>query len=139
MNKYIDILEQKNIRVTSNKLAILEVLDKHKHLDALQLAQVLDKQKTPISQATIYRIISELEKLEVISKLNFGNEYSVYEIQSAHEHHDHLICIECGLVVEFNNEKIENLQIEIANSNGFTVLNHSLNLYGKCSDCKSDK
>ncbi|MDD3267305.1 MAG: Fur family transcriptional regulator [Burkholderiales bacterium] len=135
MNKYIDWLEQKNIRVTANKTAILEVLDKHKHLDAVQISSILDTQNTHISQATIYRVIAELEKHEIISKLNFGNEHSVYEIQCAESHHDHLICLECGLVVEFTNEKIEELQLEIANSKGFSVITHSLNLYGKCSKC----
>ncbi|MFC1683490.1 Fur family transcriptional regulator, partial [Candidatus Zixiibacteriota bacterium] len=71
-----------------------------------------------------------------ITKREFGDGITRYEPRSGSEHHDHLICISCGAIIEFENQKIEQLQNEMALRNDFTVLRHSLKLYGYCKKCR---
>lgn len=131
-------LQNRGIKVTPHKLAVLNVFSLYKHLNVNQISDSLKSNSVDISMATIYRILSSFERHNIIDKLNFGNDQAIYELKGACEHHDHLICTKCGNVTEFNHPQIEALQLEIARENNFQVLNHSLNIYGICVDCKND-
>ena len=132
----IQQVREKGVKLTKHKLTILELFNLYKHLDASQIYTILINQGVNISLATIYRILTNFEHNEIIEKHNFNNEQATYELMNPNEHHDHLICIKCHKVVEFVNEKIEELQKEIAHTNEFNIMSHSLNIYGICGDCQ---
>jgi Fur family ferric uptake transcriptional regulator len=131
----IDLLKRYDIKVTPHKLAVLELFTTHKHLDANQIIRLLNKNSSNISSATVYRILANFEQHSVISKHNFGNDQAIYELNQNENHHDHLICLSCGVVIEFNNPQIEEIQIQIAQANNFSMLSHNLNIYGHCKNC----
>jgi Fur family ferric uptake transcriptional regulator len=130
-------LKDKGIKVTAHKLAVLETLINHRHIDANNIFETLRNQHSEISLATIYRILAIFESEGIVDKLNFSNGQAVYELSYPEsEHHDHLICIECGKIQEFHNQAIEELQLKIAKEKNFKVTTHSLNIYGVCSCCE---
>lgn len=135
----IDLLKRYNIKITPHKLAVLELFTMHKHLDANQIIRLLNANSSNISSATVYRILANFEQHAVISKHNFGNDQAIYELNENESHHDHLICLGCGVVIEFNNPQIEEIQIQIANANNFSMLSHNLNIYGHCKNCSTSK
>lgn len=137
MINFSEQLKNKGIKITPHKLAILDVLNRYKHIDAVQISLSLKSESINISTATIYRILASLEKHNIVNKLNFGNEQSIYELNNNSDHHDHLICIKCGDVVEFKDSEIEELQDMIAAKNNFKVINHTLNIYGTCHKCSN--
>lgn len=132
----LDMIHNKGIKLTKHKLAILELFEEYKHLDAYQINTILKTKGNNVSPATIYRVLANFEINGILVRHNFNEEQSVYELADPNQHHDHLICTKCNKVIEFYNCQIEILQEEIAKKNKFTILNHHLNLYGICSDCK---
>jgi Fur family ferric uptake transcriptional regulator len=93
-----------------------------------------------IGLATIYRVLTQFEAAGLVVRHHFESGQAVFEINEG-EHHDHLVCVKCGKVVEFMDETIERRQKEIARQNGFTLTEHSMILYGECSDkkCQSNR
>lgn len=134
----LDDLKTKGIKLTRHKIAIWELFNTYKHLDANQIYNLLIQQNIAIGIATIYRILTNFEKYNIIDKHNFNNEQSTYELKITNHHHDHLICIKCNIVSEFCSEEIEKLQQEIAKKNQFKIVNHSLNIYGICDNCNKN-
>ena len=86
--------------------------------------------------ATVYRVLSQLEAAGLLSRNVFDSGKAVFEINEG-EHHDHLICLQCGRVDEFRNEMIETLQHQVALANGYALADHRLSLYGFCSRCQA--
>ncbi|MFN7093823.1 MAG: Fur family transcriptional regulator [Burkholderiales bacterium] len=125
----------KGLKLTKHKLAILQLFNVYKHLDASKIHMLLNSSGTNISLATIYRVLSAFEGKGIIVKHNFNEDQSIYELANPDEHHDHLICTKCHKVIEFFDCQIEQIQKQIALSHKFTILNHHLNLYGICADC----
>lgn len=122
-------------KITKHKIAILELFELHRHLDANQILNILNQQDEKISLATIYRILMAFETEGLILKNNFTESLAVYELANPSDHHDHLICTKCNKVFEFFNEKLELLQNKIADDFKFKILSHRLNIYGICKDC----
>lgn len=122
-------------KITKHKIAVLQLFELYKHLDANQIYNRLNQQGEKISLATIYRILSAFELDGLIIKNNFINDLAVYEFANPAEHHDHLICNLCNRVFEFFNEELEQLQNKIAASFGFEIVSHRLNIYGICKEC----
>lgn len=135
----LEILYNKGIKLTKHKLAILELFETHKHLDAYQINDLLKEKGNNVSPATIYRVLASFEENGVIVRNNFKDDYAVYELADPNHHHDHLICTKCNKFIEFYNCQIETLQEEIAKKNKFKILNHHLNLYGICFDCQKSR
>lgn len=132
----IQNVKNKGVKLTKHKIAILDLFNIHKHLDATQIYNILINNGINISLATIYRVLTNFERNDIIEKHNFNNEHAIYELVKQNEHHDHLICIKCHNVFEFIDEKIEHLQNEIAKANNFKIVSHSLNIYGICNNCQ---
>lgn len=128
-------LKDMGVKITKHKIVILQLFDLYKHLDAGQIHSLLRDQGTEISLATIYRVLSVFEMHNIITKHNFNEDQSIYELVKPNEHHDHLICVKCNKVIEFLDCKIERIQERIAKENNFRIVNHHLNLYGICGDC----
>ena len=132
------------LKVTGPRLKILSIFEesKSRHLSAEDVYQALKTKSSEVGMATVYRALSNFEKVGILVKSTFDNGKAVFEINQG-RHHDHLICMECGEVEEFVDEEIERRQKQIAIKKGFTLKNHSLALYGSCNkhDCvrKSEK
>ena len=129
-------LKSAGLKVTLPRLKILEVLESSPshHLSAEDIYRVLIEQNEEVGVATIYRVLSQFEESGIVQKLNFENNLAVYELCGA-DHHDHLVCVKCNKIIEFQDDVIEKHQIQIANKHGFELTDHSLYLYGLCNDC----
>lgn len=133
------LLKKNNLKFTIQREVILETLynsDEHLTPEALHHL-IQDKQpdlKTGI--ATVYRTLALLEESNVVTSLSFGAQGKKYEL-GAKEHHDHLICTECGKITEFVDEEIERRQHSITDELGFKMEDHSMQIYGICSECQT--
>jgi Fur family ferric uptake transcriptional regulator len=129
-------LKSAGLKVTLPRLKILEVLEKspNHHLSAEDIYRVLIEQNEEVGVATIYRVLSQFEESGIVQKLNFENNQAVYELCGL-EHHDHLVCVKCNKIIEFQDDVIEQHQLQIAKKYGFELTDHSLYLYGLCKNC----
>ena len=129
-------LKSAGLKVTLPRLKILEILEKssNHHLTVEDIYRALIEKNQEINVATIYRVLSQFEESGIVQKLNFENNQAVYELCGA-EHHDHLVCVKCNKIIEFQDDVIEKHQIQIAKKHGFDLTDHSLYLYGLCEDC----
>jgi Fur family ferric uptake transcriptional regulator len=137
--EFKNIIRADGLKFTAQREAILQTLyDNPQHFTSENL-YMLVKQKHPdlnIGIATVYRTLALLEESGLVSSISLGIQGKKFEIVNK-PHHDHLICEKCGKIVEFENEKIEELQHKIAKENGFELTNHLMQLYGVCSECKN--
>lgn len=127
-------LKRAGLKVTLPRMKILEILEnssKH-HLSAEDIYKVLLDAGEEIGLATIYRVLTQFEGAGLIIRHHFETGQAVFELERG-KHHDHLICVKCGKIVEFLDESIEAKQKEIANKNGFSISDHSLIIYGVCN------
>ncbi len=132
-------LKKAGLKVTLPRLKILEILEgnQQRHLSAEDIYKELLETGEDIGLATVYRVLTQFETAGLVKRHNFEGGHSVFEMDEG-EHHDHMVCIETGDVVEFINEDIERLQREIAKKHGFELIDHSLVLYVKPSPKDSE-
>lgn len=125
-------LRKAGLKVTLPRVKILQFLEQspQRHLSAEDVYKALLEAGDDVGLATIYRVLTQFEQAGLVERHNFDGGHSVFELDEG-EHHDHLVCTETGKVVEFHNEKIEELQEQIANELGFELSGHSLVLYGR--------
>jgi Fur family transcriptional regulator, ferric uptake regulator len=138
IDKLKEVIKQKGLKYTKQREIILEtILNSDRHLSAEDLHQLIQKKypEEKIGIATVYRAVSFLEDSGLISSISLDKDTKKFETNFK-EHHDHLICIKCGKIVEFTNDKIEKEQEKIAKKEGFRLLDHAMYLYGICKDCK---
>ena len=130
---FSEFLRKRNLKLTSQREAILQGAEQiKKHFSAEELFDRLRAEDQGISKATVYRTLSLLVEAELLEEHDFERGHKVYEYSVREPHHDHLICMECGYVLEFENEEIERLQDKVARSFGFSLVRHKLELYGMC-------
>lgn len=115
-------------------LAILESADPH-HLSAEDVYNALRAQGEEIALATVYRVLTQFEAANLVTRHNFEGGFSVFELEKG-DHHDHLVCVKCGAVKEFMDDEIEKRQEIIAKQAGFTVTDHNHTIYGLCKKCR---
>ena len=134
-------LKRAGLKVTLPRMKILEILEgsNKKHMSAEDIYKVLLDSGEEIGLATIYRVLTQFEGAGLVIRHHFETGQAVFELESG-KHHDHLICVTCGKIVEFMDEKIENKQKEIAEKNGFRISDHSLIIYGVCdkANCQNN-
>ena len=107
-----------------------------KHFSAEDLYQVLKRERTYVSKATVYRTLKLLVESNFLDELEIGaREAKFYEPVHGREHHDHMICLRCGEIEEFSDPEIEAHQEQAADRHHFRVLSHTLKLFGLCSSC----
>lgn len=123
-------LRKVGLKVTQPRKLILELLDEtnNKHVTADDIYRVLIQAGEDIGLATVYRVLNQFEAAGLVVKHNFEGGQAYYELDSG-EHHDHMVCVETGTVIEFSNAEIERLQAEIAAEHGFDIEDHSLVIY----------
>ncbi len=128
------------LRSTSQRDKIFSIfVDAGRHLSAEELYVLVKKSYPGIGYATVYRTLKLMEEAGVAQARRFEDGYTRYEHAAPDAHHDHLICTKCGKIIEFENERIEELQKDVARKKRFKVLNHKLELYGLCSACQGKK
>jgi Fur family ferric uptake transcriptional regulator len=132
-------LRNAGLKVTLPRLKILEILEgsKLRHLSAEDIYKELLDTGEDIGLATVYRVLTQFEAAGLVTRHNFEGGHSVFELDQG-DHHDHMVCVESGDVIEFVSEEIELLQREIAGKNGYELLDHSLVLYVKRLPTNSD-
>jgi Fur family ferric uptake transcriptional regulator len=106
---------------------------RNQHISAEDVYKLLIEQEEEIGLATVYRVLNQFDDAGILNRHHFEGGKSVFEI-SHKEHHDHLVCLTCGKVVEFEDNVIEKRQEEIAKKHNMKLTNHSLYLYGECGD-----
>lgn len=135
LNRYI---AEKGLKSTRQRNLIVETFfAAGGHLNVEELLARVRESDPRISAATVYRTMKLLTECGLAHAHHFGDGQTRYE--TAGEHHDHLICTRCGVIVEFENEAIERLQLEVAKTHGFVVNDHKMELYGLCSKCQKRK
>lgn len=134
-------LRRAGLKVTLPRIKILELLEnaQHHHMSAEDVYKSLIEQGEDVGLATVYRVLTQFEQVGIVQRHNFENNLSVFEI-ARDEHHDHLVCDQCGKIVEFYDKDIEKLQEKVADEFGFQLSGHSLILYGVCNEetCRSN-
>lgn len=125
-------LRKAGLKITLPRLKILEILEQSKlrHLSAEDLYKELLDSGDDIGLATVYRVLTQFETAGLVTRHNFEGGHSVFELDDG-EHHDHMVCVDSGEVIEFVSAEIEQLQHDIAEKHGFELLDHSLVLYVK--------
>ena len=138
LEMFKEIIRKNGLKFTSQREAILQTLYENPEHFTSENLYLLVKEKYPeinIGIATVYRTLALLEENGLVSSISLGTQGKKFEIANK-PHHDHLICEQCGKIVEFENEKIESLQEEIAEANGFALTHHLMQLYGICRACQ---
>lgn len=128
-------LKNAGLKVTLPRIKILEILKNpaNQHISAEDVYKILIDQDDEIGLATVYRVLNQFDDAGIVSRHHFDSGKSVFEL-TGKEHHDHLVCLNCGMVIEFHNETIEDAQSQVAQQNGLSLTHHSLYLYGECQD-----
>jgi Fur family ferric uptake transcriptional regulator len=136
-----EYLAGQGLKSTSQRDAILKVfVDAGRHLSAEELYALIKRTQPGIGYATVYRTLKLLAEAGIAEERRFEDGFTRYEYRASDSgHHDHLICTRCGEIFEFENERIEALQDDVARKNGFQVKSHKLEIYGFCSNCQGKK
>lgn len=131
---HADELKNIGLKVTLPRLKILELFQAgaQRHMTAEDVYRQLLQQHVDIGLATVYRVLMQFEQADILKRSHFESERAVYELNQG-EHHDHLVCLDCGRVEEFHDADIEALQIKVAKKKGFEIADHALSLYAHCS------
>ena len=132
-------LRKAGLKITLPRLKILEILEnsEQRHLSAEDIYKELLGTGEDIGLATVYRVLTQFESAGLVSRHNFEGGHSVFEIDEG-KHHDHMVCVETGDVIEFVNDDIERLQKEIADSHNYELIDHNLVLYVRPKSGDSD-
>jgi len=132
-------LKKAGLKVTHPRVKILNILENcnKRHMSAEQVYKFLLEADEDVGLATVYRVLTQFEAAGIVTRHHFEGGHSIFELESG-IHHDHLVCVSCGKVEEFHDEGIEDRQKELAAEKGFTLTDHSLNLYGKCPTCQKE-
>jgi len=123
-------LRKAGLKVTLPRVRILEIFEqsKERHLSAEDIYNKIRDAGDEVGLATVYRVLTQFESAGILMKQNFEDNYSVYELVSD-DHHDHMVCIDSGTVIEFKNDLIEDEQERIAREHGYKIVDHKLVLY----------
>ena len=137
LNRFKEALTKEGLKYTPQRTAVLEEIVKDKgHRESEEIYLALKKRGQHVSRATVYRTMDILVNNGFARKMNLGDGRVRYESKVNSPHHDHLVCMDCGLIVEFMDQKIEDLQDEIAIQYEFQLKRHIHQLFGLCKKCQ---
>ena len=129
-------MDQKGLRSTAQRRLVTEIFfGTEGHLSIEELLEVVRQQDPKVGYATVYRTLKLLTDSGLAQERHFGDGVSRYEVAHLDEHHDHLICLRCGRIEEFENDDVEEMQDRIAKAHGFVLERHHHELYGVCRAC----
>ena len=136
----IDELKSNGLKATLPRLKILDAFQRtsQRHMTAEDVFRMLLEERSDIGLATVYRVLTQFEQAGILSRSHFESGKAVYELNEG-QHHDHLVCLDCGRVEEFFDPEIETRQQAVAQAKGFRIADHALSLYAHCTknDCPS--
>lgn len=129
-------LRRAGLKATLPRLKILDMLGscRSRHMSAEDVYRALLETGDEVGLATIYRVLTQFEGSGLVTRHNFEG-HAVFELNEG-RHHDHILCVKCGLVDEFVDDTIEARQRDIAERHGYTMTDHSLSIYGICAACR---
>jgi Fur family ferric uptake transcriptional regulator len=137
---FLKHIQQKGLKRTSQRDLILAVfLRTEEHLSSEDLYRLVQKEDPTIGQTTVYRTLKLLTEAGLAREVRFGDGRTKYEHQYKHQHHDHMICSQCGRVIEFFSAELEAIQDRMAAKHKFEVTQHLLRIIGLCADCRRTK
>ncbi len=130
----IDELKSTGLKATLPRLKILEIFQQgaQRHMTAEDVFRVLLEVRSDIGLATVYRVLTQFEQAGILSRSHFESGKAVYELNEG-QHHDHLVCLDCGRVEEFYDAEIEKRQNDVATAKGLIIADHALSLYAHCT------
>ena len=133
-------LRESGLKATLPRLKILELFQHSdvRHLSAEDVYRLLMQEQIDVGLATIYRVLMQFAEAKILLRRQFEGERAVFEL-NASEHHDHMVCMDCGGVEEFIDHAIEERQMLVAKQHGFKLRDHSLSLFGVCKTCAERK
>ena len=136
-----DYMARKGLRSTSQRRVVTDTFFRAhgRHLSIEDLLAMVRKRDPKVGYATIYRTLKLLAECGLANERHFGDGVTRYEIAHEEEHHDHLICTSCNCIIEFEDDRIEKLQEQVAKRHGFVVSSHKHELYGLCSTCVGER
>lgn len=140
LNHFLMLMDQKGLNTTKQRVNIAKVffcMADHHSLE--EIYSEVHKTYPSIGQTTVYRTIKLMCEVGLAKELHVGEGFARYEVNIAKQHHDHLVCKECGKTVEFTMPEVEKIQMEIAQQHGFTLLDHHHILLGICGACQKKK
>ena len=137
MNTENKELRKAGLKVTLPRVKILQILENsdNKHLSAEDVYKALIGAEEDVGLATVYRVLTQFESAGLVMRHHFEGGHSIFELTSV-DHHDHIVCNNCGKVEEFYDEVIEEQQEKIAKKYGYKITDHSMYLYGICQECQ---
>ena len=130
----IDELKNTGLKATLPRLTILELFQrgKNRHMTAEDIYRLRLEENSDVGLATVYRVLTQFEQAGILKRSHFESGKAVYELDEG-QHHDHLVCLDCGKVEEFYDAEIEKRQHAVAKAKGFTITDHALSLYATCN------
>ncbi len=131
-----DLLARSNIRLTAERRLIVRRAVAFLHFTAEELVKDVRRADATVARATVYRTLSLLQDVGVVEKHDFRYGPPNYEVTFAKAHHDHLMCIQCGEIIEFQEPRVEVLQQDVVKRYGYELLSHTHKLYGLCRGCR---
>lgn len=135
---FLKHIQKAGLKRTSQRDLILDVfLRTEEHLSSEDLYNLVKKEDPSIGQTTVYRTLKLLTEAGLAREVRFGDGRTHYEHNYNHEHHDHMICVECGKIIEFFSPQLEAIQDEMAEKHGFEMTSHSLRMWGYCKECSN--
>ncbi|MDH5672129.1 MAG: transcriptional repressor [Myxococcales bacterium] len=133
-------MERKGLRSTNQRRLVSEVFFRADgHLSIDEMLALVREQDAKVGYATVYRTMKLLVECGLANERQFDDTVTRFEVAHADSHHDHLICLECKRIIEFEDEEIERLQARAAERHGFKLVSHKLELYGQCAECRGQK
>ncbi len=136
--KNLDLLKQYKIRPTQPRREIAHYLvsSKRRHFSAEDILKYLKIRKAPVSRASAYRAVRLFSRKGLLRQIDLGKGFNLYEVALRNSHHDHLYCLKCGRIIEFEDENIEQLQTKACRKKNFKAFTHTLRIIGLCKECR---
>lgn len=139
LTRFRVFLTDKGLRFTREREELLAaIFEAPRHFEAEDLIRTVHDRNSRVSRATIYRTLSLLEECGILQKSLFGHNRHFYESLVGRHHHDHVVCVRCGQIREFDDERIEAVQNEVCERFGFVLVDHMHEIFGVCANCRQE-
>ena len=138
MERYENVFRDNNYKLTAQRRDILDVLvgNSGKHFSAEELYAEVKKINPDIGLATVYRTLELMCQLGIAHQLDFDTNYKRYELNLEGDHHHHLICVDCGKIVEFTDQDMEDFEKRLEKDYDFRIIDHNIKVFGYCKECR---
>jgi Fur family ferric uptake transcriptional regulator len=137
---FAEYLNSRNLKLTKEREAVLQQFFSHRgHMEAEELSHALRRKRKGASRATIYRTLDLLVESGIVRRVDLGRGHSHYELVLDHPHHEHMICLRCGKVIEFSDKAMERSLDRLCKRRGFEHDSHRFQIFGYCEKCKASE